>query len=297
MEIINVPPQFTPHDSTIEYPPYNKGGGNIEQHFEQFVENKPGVKDMFLHRSYLPVRWTHFYINRKYGQEIADLNQWLDQLPRDKDYFTICQYDDGVLYKPDWMDLTVYSAGGGGGGTRNIPIPLIAEPLDFLDQHPGYFPQMNERKYLACFVGSSETHPIRGQMLEAFDGLVKQGEVMVSNKLSPLEYFRTMQNSVFTLCPRGYGKTSFRLYEAIAAGSIPVYISDEHWLPDDIMLFPEECKLIIKATPADLKHLPATLLRLRMSGAPFWWESHHNVFGERMLTYNNIANCILKHVV
>jgi hypothetical protein len=38
-------------------------------------------------------------------------------------------------------------------------------------------------------------------------------------------------NSVFTLCPRGYGKNSFRMYECMQFGSIPVYIYDDDWRP------------------------------------------------------------------
>jgi glycosyltransferase involved in cell wall biosynthesis len=35
-----------------------------------------------------------------------------------------------------------------------------------------------------------------------------------------------MRQSKFTLCPRGSGITSFRLYEALQVGSIPIYVSD-----------------------------------------------------------------------
>ena len=37
--------------------------------------------------------------------------------------------------------------------------------------------------------------------------------------------------SGFTLAPQGYGKTSFRMYEALRLNSIPVYIYDNEWLP------------------------------------------------------------------
>ena len=36
---------------------------------------------------------------------------------------------------------------------------------------------------------------------------------------------------MFTLCPRGYGATSFRLYESMQLDSIPIYIYDNPWLP------------------------------------------------------------------
>ncbi len=37
-------------------------------------------------------------------------------------------------------------------------------------------------------------------------------------------------SSKFVLCPRGHGTSSIRMYEAMAAGSVPVVISD-HWVP------------------------------------------------------------------
>src|SRR5690606_31239347 len=40
--------------------------------------------------------------------------------------------------------------------------------------------------------------------------------------------------SVFTLCPRGFGESSFRIQEALQYGSIPVYISDKFIIPHNI---------------------------------------------------------------
>jgi hypothetical protein len=44
-------------------------------------------------------------------------------------------------------------------------------------------------------------------------------------------FVELMCRSVFALCPRGYGRTSYRMYEAMQLGCIPVYIYDEPWLP------------------------------------------------------------------
>ena len=42
-----------------------------------------------------------------------------------------------------------------------------------------------------------------------------------------LEKFENLiKSSFFFLCPRGYGPASFRLYESIELGTVPVYISD-----------------------------------------------------------------------
>lgn len=41
-----------------------------------------------------------------------------------------------------------------------------------------------------------------------------------------------LQRSYFTLCPRGVGASSYRIFEAMRFGSVPVFISDELVLPD-----------------------------------------------------------------
>ena len=43
-------------------------------------------------------------------------------------------------------------------------------------------------------------------------------------------YAEVIQNSKFVLCPVGSGPSSFRLFETMAAGRVPVIISDE-WVP------------------------------------------------------------------
>ena len=53
-------------------------------------------------------------------------------------------------------------------------------------------------------------------------------EISLKNQL---KFQQIMSESYFSICPRGYGPTSFRLYESIAAGVVPVYISDSHFLP------------------------------------------------------------------
>ena len=46
-----------------------------------------------------------------------------------------------------------------------------------------------------------------------------------------LSYDEVMQRSVFTLCPAGYGRWSYRFVEALLAGSIPVLLADDYILP------------------------------------------------------------------
>lgn len=46
------------------------------------------------------------------------------------------------------------------------------------------------------------------------------------------EYARILARSWFTLCPRGVGTSSYRIFEAMRFGSVPVILSDE-WVPPD----------------------------------------------------------------
>jgi hypothetical protein len=48
--------------------------------------------------------------------------------------------------------------------------------------------------------------------------------------LPPDEFRRLLARSRFVLCPRGYGSSSFRLFETLKAGRVPVIVADE-WLP------------------------------------------------------------------
>ncbi len=63
-------------------------------------------------------------------------------------------------------------------------------------------------------------------------------------------------NSRVSLCPRGYGRTSFRLYEILQLGLIPIHLYwDTPWLP-----YPDLYKKIGFST--DLEGLPELLKKI-----------------------------------
>lgn len=167
-------------------------------------------------RTYLPIFWTAYWTNNGYGQKEKSRNnvqRFVDGLPRDKKYFTICQYDDGPMVDFKDLDIVVF---GMSGGRIDYPIPLLCQP------HGHKFDC--KRDIFASFVGG-DTHPIRKQLVEQFAG--KKDCMVMIKKLPMKEYCNILARSVFALCPRGYGKSSFRIMEAIHYGAIPVYVSDE----------------------------------------------------------------------
>jgi len=98
------------------------------------------------------------------------------------------------------------------------------------------------RDILLSFMGSiTQLHlppdHIRGGRLLEFkkrfesDKVVIGTPIEVKQKLGEISYHDLMARSIFTLCPAGYGRWSFRFVEALLNGSIPILLSDEYVLP------------------------------------------------------------------
>ena len=148
----------------------------------------------------------------------------IDNLPKDKLYFTVVQHDDGIMIRiPN--NVIVF----GMGGIGNVPLPLTYDNTDLFEIHKN-----NPKTVFCSFVGSL-THQCRVIMVSAMN---KPDVVMITDnwtfqiKEDKQQLFLDITSkSRFTLAPRGYGKTSFRMYEALRLNSIPVYIYDDAWLP------------------------------------------------------------------
>lgn len=221
--------KFQPHIS-VDYPP-----NNFKIFEEWFAENYKGnVGD----RCLIPVFFTSYWVNNNYGQDQRakqELQDYIDSLDRDSKWFCIVQYDDGVLI--DFKDLDVLQF----NMSKKIgtEMPLLCQP------HPYIF--NSHKKYLASFIGS-RTHPIRNE-LEKFKHLP---DWYISYEQHTIQdYLRIISESVFCICPRGYGLSSFRTSEAMQYESLPIYISDEH-----ILSYGKFDDYIIYANQSDIDRLP-----------------------------------------
>lgn len=58
----------------------------------------------------------------------------------------------------------------------------------------------------------------------------KQKDEQIESK-ETLEYNKLLSQSLFSLCPRGSGPNTLRLWESLAIGSIPVVLSDQYEFP------------------------------------------------------------------
>ena len=176
-------------------------------------------------REYLGVNWTSYYVNNKYGKDeraLKKLQHFLNGLDTSKKYFTVLQYDDSILNNVSHLDLKVF---GSGGGRIDFPIPLICHP---------HGRQENERDIFVSFIGSL-THDIRKEMIRKAEKI--SGSYISTETHDINKFCNILSRSVFALAPRGYGKTSFRICEALEQGAIPVYVSDDFILPEGIDAF------------------------------------------------------------
>lgn len=207
------------------YPPYHKG-----DYLEDYFCKRWAQENVKSDRKYIDILWTNLFNNRVYlGNYYPDVQGELNKLPMDDKYFTVCQFDDGPLEKFP-KDTLIFSAGGNREGDNIIPIPLICSPI------PKDKIIKKEKTIFASFVGSRNTHPIRIEMCKYLankdEYVISSGNWSSSVPMKNVDHFIDITcSSKFSLAPRGYGKSSFRLYEILQLGSVPVYISDIHYLP------------------------------------------------------------------
>jgi hypothetical protein len=99
-----------------------------------------------------------------------------------------------------------------------------------------YIPRVGgSRRYLASFLGSSQTHglrhrvhALRSEEIYTFDPANRFVWEVSDGQRSA--FVDISDQSHFVLCPRGIGPSTYRLFEAMQMGRAPVIISDQ-WMP------------------------------------------------------------------
>lgn len=197
---------------------------------------------------YLPIFWTDYYLHCQtllYSPAArnridATIERILhEELDPNRGYFTILEYDHPIW---DWhrfsQNVMVFSAGGGG----DVPIPLLNGERTF---------RCAPKDILVSFMGQLDGPSNHGGVRRRMYAACREIAVFGSGPT----WRDVMQRSTFTLCPRGLGRASFRLYEALSCGSIPIYIWDDaEWLPwsDEI----DWTEIAISVNVDDVERIP-----------------------------------------
>lgn len=209
---------FKPPKSPFRYPSYSQDWG-VEQDFYKFLNSSDLLTNDLDEAShiFLPIYWTRYWLQNDYGKNgHFALNKFLNELDFDKNkIFTVCQYDDGPLVDFEFGKGLYLSS----RKTLDVgkDIPLLATSL------PRYGIR-KKKKHLMSFAGRFDTHPIR---MDLRDVCANRTSVFLANQnLNTRRFTSLLHQSLVILCPRGYGGSSFRFYEAMQVGSVPCLIGD-----------------------------------------------------------------------
>lgn len=236
LKIIKDTLNFRPSPKYPTYPPYHSGDYLEEYFFNYFVFYQIDLK-----RYYIPIFWTNLYNN---GDKY-DLQSYLDSLDQKEKYFIVCQHEEAPIERLPKNTL-IFSASGklhqNSISNNHIPIPLVCSPIPD--------PVLNRKRDIFCSFVGANTHKFRQQIHNKYkdDTLFHISMDKWSPEVSKpkeLEFKNVAERSIFTLCPRGDGPTSFRMYEAMQLGSIPVYVTDLPWLPYEDEVNWNDCCVLI----------------------------------------------------
>lgn len=218
----------------------NNNGNNFHTVFGPYIPLIPAWTDLFVHGM--------AGYNEKDDDTLATaLSQVLHP---SYIYITVCQNDDGLagnnaamqrllsLNNNNNNNIVVLSAGGYG----HVPIPLLKQPEEhYLYQRWKQQQQQRipvaQRHHLVSYVGSMKhaPHNLRATMMDIVgddDDDNDNDHYYYGRRRRKWRHF--MRDSKFSLCPRGFGRTSYHVMETLQLGLIPIQVyadGDIPWMP------------------------------------------------------------------
>jgi hypothetical protein len=119
-------------------------------------------------------------------------------------------------------------------------------------------------EFLFSFLGRISTHPIR-KAVRALDSKktpcldVTEAPRRFADFHFSKTYLTLIRRSKFVLCPRGFGASSIRIFEAMCCGRVPVIISDQ-WQPPVGIPWERFC---VRVPECEVSSIPTLLDRLQ----------------------------------
>ena len=118
-----------------------------------------------------------------------------------------------------------------------IPLPHYSCTYNTLKAKP-----WADRKYNFSFMGSFRTHPVRERLAKALSHrddclFIDTGQWhFEGNEAKQRKNAEILGNTKYSLCPRGTGPSTIRIWESMAMGSKPVIFSDFLKMPLDLQV-------------------------------------------------------------
>ena len=137
-------------------------------------------------------------------------------------------------------------------------------------------PTSPQDELLFSFVGRTETALVReriARLRHARALLIDANQP--GQALVPADFRRILARSRFVLCPRGFGSSSFRLFETLRAGRVPVIVSDA-WIPCTGPDWPSFSVTVredqVSTLPALLEELEVRQVHMQQAARQAWAE-------------------------
>ena len=195
-----------------------------------------------------PDECDYFYM----GQFAQDSGDILKARPSDYEYFKgnqhrhICDIDGEGGFEfsnrpaiPNWLSNSIITANGVPKSYANLKIfarPTFSQLLvDLVKEEQCFdFPEtvsFGLRCFLNHKVRAATMHALHNSNFEKELHINKKWLGLVSNNTPGIQdvYIDTMLNNLISLCPRGSGIDSVRLYETCYYSRVPVLISDQDY--------------------------------------------------------------------
>lgn len=302
MKFVQVPFKFQPDFSGKPYPSHQRSNLIEKRCADYFCSENSFLDSDYI---YLPILWTSYYVNNNYGDETNDLQDYINKILKeypDKKFVTVVQYAGGTLISIPNSKIfscsgTNYCLFDGFGKyikgdkvkhetSEYIPIPLKC------DDHKGIG---DNTKFKVGFVGRLITHPCRHEIFNKLKNNSRY-KILDSDQLifKRRTFNKVTRNSIFTLAPRGYGPTSFRLLEAMQMGSIPIYVSDYHWLPFAEEINWSEICLMVKDD--NIENIPYLVDKILENGEHIKMKEKLRNIYDIYFSWNGIINNIKKRI-
>jgi hypothetical protein len=207
---------------------------------ESIKDNLDSISDEYELMPYPLAHW----INTR---NVDNVNYILSILNTDKKRVFICQHNfvEKLKFKSTDLVFTPHSS----ESDNFISIPHIS-----INWNKEYI--KNEKNFKFSFLGSSKTHWTRKGLIDLYpDNCFDSGQYWGLDKNMTKEfndkYIKMIGDSYFSLCPRGTGISTVRLFESIYMNSIPVIIADGYKKPMSDIINWDEFSITIKEKDID----------------------------------------------
>lgn len=169
------------------------------------------------------IQWTD-YGSRKglkgTNHRYLRLKHWIkSSLRKDVLYISVVQNDEGIGEEIQRNFKNILTISSGGYGYAKIPL---------LSLQQNSLPHPQEFSFLVSFSGSLGTHRVRRKCNVRLSKLFKKKYLFYEGE----NWIDVVNNTHYVVCPRGFGRTAFKLYETLDMQRVPIYVYDDiPWLP------------------------------------------------------------------